>query len=60
MDKKALSQIYRKEIILIYGYMFATLFKITGVAIYWCVPYNSFVENNAYKQYKCALKCLFG
>ena len=23
------------------------------------VPYNSFVENNAYKQYKCALKCLF-
>ena len=24
------------------------------------VPYNSFVGNNAYKQYKCALKCLFG
>ena len=23
------------------------------------VPYNSFVVNNAYKQYKCALKCLF-
>ena len=22
------------------------------------VPYNSFVVNNAYKQYKCALKCL--
>ena len=21
------------------------------------VPYNSFVVNNAYKQYKCALKC---
>ena len=23
------------------------------------VPYNSFVVNNADKQYKCALKCLF-
>ena len=23
------------------------------------VPYNSFVVNNAYKQYKGALKCLF-
>ena len=23
------------------------------------VPYNTFVINNAYKQYKCALKCLF-
>ena len=23
------------------------------------VPYNSIVVNNAYKQYKCALKCLF-
>ena len=23
------------------------------------VPYNSFVVNNAYKQYKCAIKCLF-
>ena len=23
------------------------------------VPYNSFVVNNAYKKYKCALKCLF-
>ena len=23
------------------------------------VTYNSFMVNNAYKQYKCALKCLF-
>ena len=33
--------------------------NILGHRVVKGVPYNSFVVNNAYKQYKCALKCLF-